>query len=529
MAATSVQPGKSNVLNKLFFGLLIGALALLGVYLFAGDTILFYINSDVDVRHASRGVDEVLTIGYAFTPPTLEPTHFDPITRRHLVNTYEGLVLTNRDLKVEPGLAVSWGLIDPLTWEFRLRPNVTFHNGRVMTAQDVVFSLERAVGYDGSQLGDLLRTIKSVDLSGGDRIRIHTNVPDPLLLYKLALVYVFPYGYTDFELPVGTGPYRMISREGGLMLLERNDKYWGPAPAFATVELRDIQDRRERLAALDRGELKLLSGLPPSAACWMIDTQIHAEGCDALQNENISIKSIPSLEVSFLAFNVQHELFRSRSVRKAVSESFDPQVFIDIAFGFAKPANQFVSSGVFGFNPEIEDRTYDLQSAKDLMNRIMGSSFERVSVTFDYPAALQPIGEYVQLQMVELGVDVDLNPLSDSALQQKISRGQSDFYFLGWRSELGDSIDFLQAVAHSDGLFNGSNYTNPNVDRLIDESRENLEEEERLLQMQEAMNIIVTEDIIGVPLFESETIFAFQKDIFFEPRVDGYVFASEIK
>lgn len=529
MATAAAQSGTTMGGKKIFFGLAIAGLAVLGIYLFFGDQILFYLQSnELPGRPAARGQDEVLVIGYAFEPASLEPTHFDPVTRSHLVDIYEGLVRTNRDLKLQPGLAVSWGMLDSLTWEFRLRPGVTFHDGQPLAAEDVVASLKRAVEYDDSQLKDLLNTIDTIEPVEIDRIRIRTRVPDPLLLHKLAVVYVFPKGKVQFDTPVGTGPYSFVSREDGKLNLARNEHYWGPLPAFSRVQLISEPNRRERLAKLESGEITLLANMPPSAGCGLIEGFHDAEGCEALQNGELQIKSIPSLEVSFLVFNFRNELFSQREMREAIAMAFDPQVFIDIAFGFAKPANQFVSSGVFGFNPEIADREFNLNIAKKEVNEVLGSAFERIVVIFDYPERLEPVGEYVQQQLGQLGLDVELNPLSDAELQNKIVKGSSDFYFLGWRSELGDAGDFLQAIAHSKGLFNGAHYMNKKVDQLVNESRENLEVGERLQQLQDAMQIITEEDVLGVPLFESETIFGFKKDIFFEPRVDGYVFASEI-
>ncbi len=523
------QIGKSGIGKNLIFIGFIALLVLLGVYLFLGDRLgIDWGNGFSNGHTASRGPDEVLTIGYAFEPTSLEPTNFDPVTRSHLVDIYEGLVLTDRNLEVEPGLAVSWGLIDPVTWEFRLRPSVQFHNGKALTAQDVVYSLDRAVFYENSHLKDVLSTVKGIDLVASDRIRITTNAPDPLLLQKLAVVYIFPDGMANFDYPIGTGPYKFVSRGNGMIDLERNDDYWGRGPAFAKVKLIAEPDRRERLRMLEAGEIGLLANLPPSAGCSLIPGFNDAEGCEAIQSEEIEITSVPSLEVSFLVFNFDHELFGIRSVREALSHAFDPEVFVDIAFGFAKPADQFVSSGVFGFDPSIPLRDYDINEAKRVISDVVGRSFERTVVTFDYPATLQPIGEYVQLQLGQLDIDVELNPLSDAELQQKIMNRESDFYFLGWRSELGDASDFLAGVAHSQGIFNGANYMNTDLDDLIEKSRENLDEEDRLAQMQEAMKIIVNDDILGVPLFESETIFAFRKDIHFIPRVDGYVFASEV-
>jgi len=511
--------------RKIFFAFVIVGLASLGVYLFIGDGILFNFAQKNNLDVKIRTDDEVLNIGYAFSPDSLEPTHFDQVTRNYLVQIYEGLVRTDGNLNIKPGLAVSWGLLDPLTWEFRLRPGVKFHNGKVLEIKDVIYSLNRAADYEDSQLKNLLNTIESVEFDGFDKIIIHTRVADPLLLNKLAVTLIFPDGYEDFGVPVGTGPYEFITYENGEMQLERNEEYFGPLPAFKKVNLKGILDKNERLAAFENGEIQLLANVPPAAAC--------AE-CEQIQSENVVIKSIPSLEVSFLMFNLQNPLFAQHYVREALTHAFDVGVFQNIAFGFAKPSSQFVSSGVFGFDPNIEEKKLDMDSAKKMIADVIGKSFDRIVVVFDYPEGLDTIGQYVQSQLADLEIDVQLNPLSSAALQQKILSGESDFYFLGWRSELGDASDLLLSIAHSRdifrgyGLYNGSNYMNKKVDQLIEASEENLDLEERLAQIQESMKIITDEDIIGVPLFESEIIFAYSKDLGFEPRVDGYVVASEI-
>lgn len=254
-----------------------------------------------------------------------------------------------------------------------------------------------------------------------------------------------------------------------------------------------------------------------------------------LKNPDIAVKSIPSLEVSFLAFNQENEILGKRAVRDAIVMALDQQTFVDLAFGFARPSGQFVSNGVFGFSSSIGKPECDLETAKSQTAKACEGIFESLDITFDYPEDLQTIGQYIQSTLNDLGIIVTLNPLDNNGLLQKIMSGESDFYFLGWRSELGDASDFLQAIAHTKdaargyGLYNGAHYSNKKVDDLIEKSQENLDPESRLKQLQEAMRILVDDDIYGVPLFESETIFAFNKAINFEPRVDGYIHVAEIK
>lgn len=524
-----------EIIKKILFGGYIAALLIIGIQLFFGDQIMFLVNSLKSGGETEICSEDKLIIGYAFAPDSLDPLQFTPIARTHLKDIYEGLVRTDRNLKIEPAIAVSWGMIEPTVWEFRLRPNVIFHNGKTLTPEDVVYSVEEAMEDTSSQLKNLLGTIDKVEAVSDDKIRVTTKAPDPLLLNKLAVTYIFPRDYFDLSKPVGTGPYSFVSREGDELKLTRFENYWGLLPYYRDVVLKSIPNRHDRVDALERGVIDILVNVPPNVACSVTEKYVDAEGCMSLDAQGLKIKSIPSLEVSFLIFNFENELFQDKKIRENVRKALDPQFFVDTAFGFARPSGQYVSSGVFGFNPEIDNVTYDIDSAVDTIGKRFEGSFERVSVTFDYPEGLDALAYYIQDQFHEFGIDVELNSLDGVDLRAKINDGDSDFYFLGWRSEIGDAGDFLEAVAHSRqtrnqlGLYNGGNYKNDEVDELIEDSQSEMDAEERLSLLQYAMHIITEDDIIGVPLFESETIFAFRDYVNFEPRVDGLVYASEIK
>jgi ABC-type transport system substrate-binding protein len=208
---------------------------------------------------------------------------------------------------------------------------------------------------------------------------------------------------------------------------------------------------------------------------------------------------------------------------------------VDIAGGYAQPVRQFVSSGVFGFNPEIEGYVFDMKKALATAEPVTSQSFEQLLVTLDYAVGNDVVAQYIQDQFRQIGIDVLLNPLSGQEFQEKLESGSSEFYYLGWRSELGDANDFLQNVAHSrdqDGLsgqYNGTGYLNPEADELIDSSLHDLNVKTRLKSMQDAMKILVEDDIAGIPLFETQTIFAYNNKLQFEPRVDGYIYAAEIR
>jgi peptide/nickel transport system substrate-binding protein len=303
---------------------------------------------------------------------------------------------------------------------------------------------------------------------------------------------------------------------------------------YETVILRAIESRRERERQFEAGEIDILANVPPTTAC-SVNNYADFEGCNDVDTQGWDIKSIPSLEVSFIMFNFENEILSDLSARKAIAMVLNKNDFVDFAFGYAKPSLQFISSGVFGFNPKIEMIEYNISEAKRLIKNKQTGSFERLSLTLAYPAGLDAIGKYVESQLAEINIDVQSKELSAVEFAESLKKADADMYFLGWKSELGDALDFLEGVAHSRdaeqgfGSYNAINYRNTEVDGLIEEIVENLDEKSRLEQMQRVMQIITENDIIGVPLFESETIFAIKKGVDLQIRIDGYIHAKDVK
>lgn len=537
--AGSPQTNIKNILKKLGIGLYVAALTAAGFQLFAPEFLPRFQQADSLQTSSQKGVAQKLTIAYAQAPQTLEPTNFEASNRSYLLDIYQGLVRTDRHLKIEPVLAVSWGMLDPLTWEFHLRPEVIFHNGQKLTAEDVSASIERARHHELSQLQNLLNTIQGIHIIDEQTIRIQTRVPDPLLLNKLSHVYIFPRDLRDFSKPVGTGPFQFVSsqikNQNTIITLKRFENYWGYKPTYSEVILQALPDREERIKALEEGTIDFLTNVPPYLACSIKQKYASDENCQKLQNKNITITSIPSLEVSFLIFNFAHPVLGQKDVRTALGMVLDRQTFVDMAFDFARPSNQFISNGILGYNPTLTQPVYDPEKAKAMVAATLDTVFEENGVIFDYPTGLEALAHYLKDQFSQIGIEVTLNPLTQEELKQKIAEGNSEMYFLGWRSELGDALDFLMAVGHSRNLengygqFNATHYRNKIIDGLIEKSQENLDIASRQEDLQKVMKILVEDDVIGIPLFESEIIYAFKKNLTFEPRVDGYVYPSEIK
>jgi peptide/nickel transport system substrate-binding protein len=211
----------------------------------------------------SLGAAETLTIGRATEPSSLDP-HFartgnNGMTSEHI---FDRLVSTDAKNQIHPALAESWRLVDPLTWEVRLRAGVAFHDGSAFTAADVVFSMERAgrIANSPAPFTGAVGSIAEMTIVDPLTLRIKTKAPTPQLMDEIDLVFIVSHEAAsqatidDFnagKATIGTGPYRFVElKRGDRLVLERNDAYWGRKPDFEAVVLKPIGKDAPRVAAL---------------------------------------------------------------------------------------------------------------------------------------------------------------------------------------------------------------------------------------------------------------------------------------
>lgn len=456
---------------------------------------------------------EKISIAYAEPIGDFSPTTYESNSKKYLSNIYETLVRYDKTFNYETALATSWGRYDDLTWEFRLREGVLFHDGSVFDADDAVFSLESAMSAENSQLSSLLANIDRVEKVDAQKIRIITKKIDPLLLNKLVNVYIFPSGYGDFNRPVGSGPYLLKSIEGGDWNLERFDAYWGPAPFFKYVTLTAIANPDERLEAILSNKVQVLANVPPQYA-------------EKLKEQSVKVTAFPSLEVSYLMFNFD-SVFQDKNLREAVNAALGVDYANKFGAGYLLPTSQFAALGIFGYSKSFADRVQNVESALTLRNAHEGD----VNVTLDLPTGLEKLGARIQADLEAINISVTLNVLDSDAFQNKILSGQSDFYFFGWKYDLADLSDFFETVLHSNaddfGTFNGMNYADEQVDEYILEASETLDPVKRRNIIQSISKEIL-EAKVGIPLFEAEVLYGLRPELFWDIRLDGLILASEI-
>ncbi|MCC7417941.1 MAG: ABC transporter substrate-binding protein, partial [Acidobacteria bacterium] len=189
---------------------------------------------------------------------------------------FDRLVLGDPNNQLHPALALSWRTIDPLNWEIKLRPDVKFHDGSDFTADDVVYSMERAKSLAASPASFAGALVGIAEVKAADRltVRIRTSRPLPGLIEQIGRIFIVSakaaagLASADFNTGkglVGTGPYRFVEYlHGQRLVLRRNDAYWGRKPDFEQVTLRFIPKEAARVAALLAGDVDLIEQVPPN-------------------------------------------------------------------------------------------------------------------------------------------------------------------------------------------------------------------------------------------------------------------------
>ncbi len=458
------------------------------------------------VKHA-----ELLRVAYPEEPLTIDPTDSETAVRQRTVNIYEPLVKLDKNFQMRPNLAISWGMLDELTWEFNLRPGVKFHDGSDFNSKDAAASIERAKSYEPSELKDMMASIKEISIVDDLTLKITTEKPDPLLLQRLSYVFMIPSEDSTKAVtePVGTGPYKFsewVQHEK--MTFVANENYWGAKPKFKKVEMTPYVDKSGRVSDFLHGKSDFLAFVP-------------FDGIEEVKKRDFEVVTVPSLEVQFLLFNLGK--LSDVNLRRAISLAVDQKFFEMNAY--VHGINQFVSPGVFGYNPKISSHRFDFEKATKILEE---NGLKGKTVTFHLYKGQEYLGEYLRKQLDAIGLNLVVSYLEGADMEESLKNGKGDIYFFGFRADLGDSNDFFNIVIRTGADFNAGGYSNPEVDALIDASSVEMNLEKRRDMLQNLMKVVVEDDVFGVPLLEYDIVMSFSNKFSYEPRLDGFIYFDDI-
>jgi len=464
-------------------------------------------------------------------------------TQMVLSNVYESLVAVDRTMALRPGLAVSWSNSDDLTWEFELRPGVSFQDGEPLEAEDVIFSLERARKHPDSVLRVNLATLQEVRAVGG-RVRLRTTEPDASLLPRLREVFIVSRRCVERtgELGLaahscGTGPYAIAGRAAGNYVdLARFDHYWGGVPPIPKA--RFVARTR---AAADAGQFVTPSGRlmfwsRPGAA-----RSEPAEG-EALRHEG------PGLAVLYLSFDLNGPRspavllpdgsrvnpFLDARVREAVGRAIDRERLRRAVSGQAAEAAQFVSAFVTGFDPALAVPTPDPDGAR----RVLAETPFRggFQVELDLREIHAGLGPPLAEDLASLGIRVRSHVVSEAEFFRRLREGRSSLAVQRFSCWTGDAQTFYDKVIHSRrpelgyGVFNYSYAENPvaGLDAEIEAARRIMDPHRRLTALSSLTQRVLAARL-AIPLLQERDLVFTSPDVEWAPRADTFRLVSEMR
>lgn len=448
----------------------------------------------------------VLNVAVSADPDTFDPTRTVAASTVEIAfNVYEGLVKAAPDGTLVGALASEWTVsADQKTYTFKLR-HAYFHDGSIVTVEDVVNALNRARDPEISVRWSDFALVESVE-GEGDTVVIRLSQPNAAFLYTLAEINAAIYPKDAEGLaarPVGTGPYKLVEwRPNNYVKLERFDQHWsGRVPHYHEVIFRIIPDQHSAV-------LNLLSG-----GVDLIPRMEAAVYHQVAGNPRIKVIAGPMNLVQILAINNQRPPFDDVRVRKALAMAINrDDIIFGAAWGFAQPLYSGISPAMPAFFKEGLEAVnpYDPERARELLAEA-GVHDLRFTLTLptDYLLHVQT-GEIAAQQWEAIGIDVDIELVEwGTWLERVYTQRDYDVSIVGLAGRLDPHAILVRYQSGNSRNF--FNFSSPEFDELIEKGLA-LQGSERVAVYHKAQEILARE-VAGVFVMDPEQLAAMRREI----------------
>jgi oligopeptide transport system substrate-binding protein len=444
---------------------------------------------------------------------------------------FDTLVEFDSHLNVMPALAQSWSASrDGLVWTFNLHQGVQFHNGREVSAEDIVYSLSRlldpAVGSHRSDVLDKVQgaaefqagTAKNVaGIRAIDRYTIQFALSASFAPFisglGMAETSIVPreevqrLGASFATAPVGTGPFRFVRWDRGReIVVEANEHYFRGRPALDRVRFVFFPGNAEpdMLRAFEQGELEE-SPITPDRR-----NELLAAG-------SYPVIQKPTLSLRLLGFNCERPPFDQREVRQAFNYAIDKNRLNQGGQrGRSVVARSILPPGMPGYNPEVQSYSYNPDKAKQLLTQAGypdGRDLVPVILATSRKSREEP--ELIQQALEAIGIQLEFQQFEDwTTYQQALQKGEVQLFTYTWTADYPDPHNFLYPLFHSQSPTNYFRYRNPTVDKLLDDARGETDDLRRVDLYRQAEQIILNDaPVVTLLHYANETVF--------QPYVEG--------
>jgi peptide/nickel transport system substrate-binding protein len=492
----------------------------------------------------SLGAQQI-AIGLGGDVTSIDP-HYHNLTPNNNVADHIFGTLIHKDerQRLRPGLAESWRPIDDLTWEFKLRKGVKFHDGSDLTAEDVAFSIDRTGKVPGSPGPFTSYTKQVVEMTVVDplTIRLKSATPYPNMAVDIATVHIVSKkavtgaSTDDFntgKVAIGTGPYKLVRfARGDRIELARNDAYFGPKPHWERVTFRLLTSDPSRVAALLAGDVQAIENIPT------------ADLAKLTKNPNFTVYRTVSNRVMYLHIDSNRDKspfvtdkagkpmdrnpLKDVRVRKAMSKAINRPAIVDrVMEGLAIAAGQLLPDGMYGVSPNLKPEPFDPDGARKLLAD--AGYPDGFGLTIHSPNNRyvndDQIAQAVAQMLTRVGIATKVEAMPANVFFSRGSKLDFSFMLVGWGADSGEvssPLKALLATYNTDkgmGSANRGRYSNPKMDQVLEQALATVDDARREKLLQQAVEISMN-DVGLIPTHFQVNTWAARKGISYTARTD---------
>ena len=470
-----------------------------------------------------------VVLGVTSDVNSLDPGHTLANFKNLDITLYDKLVdVPGPSTDIRPALATSWTISpDGKAYTFKLRRGVKFHDGTPFNAEAVKFTWDRMMDknhpYHNAPypyLSFFYAKLAEVRIVDQFTVRFTLKEPDAVFLANLTWLpagvvspaAVKKYGKKFDQNPVGTGPFRFVSwKKDRELVVERNPEYWGGAPLLARVIIKSVPDEATRVIQLQKGEIDVVADTSP-------------EFIPLIQKDkNLQIQSRPGLHTWWIAMNEKEKPFGDKRVRQALNYAVDKDAIIrDVLKGGADVSRSFVWPGTWAYEPNVMTYPYNPAKARELLAASgypRGFSTKLVSpVSGSMMVAPRELATIVQAQLRDVGIEATIQTMewttyTAQLLEGKVTYGLAEQAWGNNADDPGQYIDLqLTTKNQPPAGYNFSFYSNPRVDKLLEEASVTVNRERRRELYREAQRV-TSEEAPWIFMFHAKYVVSSRRRI----------------
>jgi peptide/nickel transport system substrate-binding protein len=496
-----------------------------------------------------------VSIGLQAAITSIDP-HYHNLSPNNsmLQHIFEPLIRRDSNQKLVPALATSWRSIDELTWEFKLRKGVRFHDGSPFTAEDVVFTLKRVpdVPNSPSSFATFTKPIVDVKVVDPHTLVFKTATPHVLLPSDVAAVYIVSKlhgekatteSYNSGKSAIGTGPYKFGEYiPNQRVVLNANYGYWGGEEPWDKVTFKILTNSSARVAALLSGDVQMIETVPTSDIARLAQDKRFALA-DKVSNRVIYVhlnqwdeKKVPYVTAKD-GKPLDKNPFKDARVRKALSMAINRDAIADrVMEKKAVPASQLLPDFFYGTSKKLNPPKYDPEGAKKLLAEagypngftmtIHGTNNRYIN---DANIA-QALAQFYS----RAGIETKVETMPSAVYFGKATAGEYGYMLLGWGTESGEQGSSLRSLlatrdpAKGMGVNNRGRYSNPAFDKMLTEALVTMDEKKREAMIQAAAETVMNDTGL-IPIHYEVSTWATARGFKYNARTDQYTLAMELK